>query len=65
MKMFRMKIRVTEETLIPYLEGTMITIEIPARDAQHAQRKVFKLINEDVQADDDCSGLEFIEFVEI
>lgn len=65
MKMFRMKIRVTEKSLVGAVRGAMITVEIPALDAQKAQWKAFKLFAEDVQADDDGSGLEFIEVVEI
>ena len=65
MKMYRMKIRVTEKTLVKAVQGAVITIEIPALDAAKAQWKAFKLFAEDVQADHDCGGLDFIEIAEI
>lgn len=64
-KMYRMTIRVTENCRVAPVVGAMITVEIPALDAIKAQWKAYKLFAEDVQADDDCSGIEFIEIVEV
>lgn len=64
-KMYRIKIRVTDKSRITAVQDAVVTVEIMAMNAENAQWRAFKLFSEDVQADDDGSGLEFIEVVEI